>query len=285
MAKFRTVALSSIFVGDRERPVDEDYAQALAANMAERGLINPITVRNAPKKGYGATPNILIAGAHRHRAAIINGWTEIDVIEVTATPEDAQLIELSENLFRNELSALDRAMFVLKFREVWEEKHGKIDRTRNLMVGNELPKGHDDPSGIFAPGRGLSEQVQERLGFGPETYKRVTRIGRNLHPSLRQAIRGLDAERDQSKLLKLCKLPADDQVRVADALGQHPDLDLALSFLKPARPEVDPQKKLLDRLCSAWDEASEETREEFLSTIGMSERPDPIMKMVREAAE
>ncbi len=47
---------------------------------------------------------------------------------------EAQLIELSENLYTNTLSALDRGIFVMKFREIHEEKFGKIDRTRNLKV-------------------------------------------------------------------------------------------------------------------------------------------------------
>lgn len=46
MASFKSIPLKSIHVGERARPVDEDHALAIAASMAERGLINPITVRS-----------------------------------------------------------------------------------------------------------------------------------------------------------------------------------------------------------------------------------------------
>ncbi len=179
MATYKTVPIASIFVGDRARPIDEDHAAAIAASMMDRGLINPLTVRSTPAANGGKTPLTLVAGGHRLRGAQLNGWEEIDVIVVSADAVEAQLIELSENIYRNELSPLDRALFVLKYREIYEEKFGKIDRTRNLKIGKQFPKGHDALS-VFAPGRELSQHVQEKLGIGPDTYKRATRIAQNL---------------------------------------------------------------------------------------------------------
>ena len=210
MASFKSLPLSDIFVGERARPVDEDHAQAIAASMAERGLINPITVRaTSARKG---TPYTLVAGGHRLRAAAINGWVEIDTILVSADETEAQLMEISENLFRNELSKLDRAIFVLKFREMWEEKNGRIGRG-----GDVKSKDHDDPL-IFASGRQLSERVCERLGISAPSFKRVNRIGQNLHADLRHMVRGTPIADDQTQLLKLAKMPLEEQVRIAAAM-------------------------------------------------------------------
>ncbi|WP_245297317.1 ParB N-terminal domain-containing protein [Rhizobium oryziradicis] len=98
MAEFARISLSSIHIGVRTRPVDEDHALAIAASMAERGLINPITVRKTPAANKGATPYTLVAGGHRLRAAELNQWTEIDAIVVAADAVEGQLIEISENL-------------------------------------------------------------------------------------------------------------------------------------------------------------------------------------------
>ncbi len=65
MATLKSIAISSILVGERARPVDEDHALALAASMADRGLINPITVRPTPAANGGRTPYTLVAGGHR----------------------------------------------------------------------------------------------------------------------------------------------------------------------------------------------------------------------------
>lgn len=282
MASFKSIPLKSIHVGDRERPVDEDYALAIAGNMAECGLINPITVRSTPNAKKGETPYTLVAGGHRLRAAELNQWSEIDAIIVSADAADAQMKEISENLWRNDLSALDRAIFVMKYRDLWEEKHGKIQRG-----GDQKSKDHDGPL-IFTPGKVLAERVQQRLGFGSSTYKRVTAIGQNLHPTLRQAVRGTEAEDDQSQLLNLAKLPKDDQVKIAAALKENPDLKQALAFAKPpvlvATPTAISQSSILTKLTTAWDDASEETRNSFLEYIGAVGTADPVMAVLREEA-
>lgn len=275
MAELIRLNLSDLYRGDRLRPVDMDVAAAIGASFEERGQISPITVRRTPAKNKGATPYTLITGGHRCAAADIIGWAELDALVVQADGAEAQMMEIAENIFRNELNALDRAVFVLRYRELWEETHGKIDRTKNLKIGQLLPKGTECPSEIFAPGRELSKQVQERLGFGETTYKKVTRIGQNLHPVLRTALRGTGAETDQSMLLKLAKLPADDQLRVAASLKEKPDLKLALSWLKPEKPVLDRQAELLKKLVAAWDSASEQTRNEFLVHIGVE--PDAAL--------
>ncbi|TRA97009.1 MULTISPECIES: ParB N-terminal domain-containing protein [Agrobacterium] len=282
MASFKSISLKSIHVGERARPVDEDHALAIAASMAERGLINPITVRSTPNAKKGETPYTLVAGGHRLRGAELNNWSEIDAIIVSADAAEAQLMEISENLFRNELSALDRGLFVVKFREIYEEKNGKIERGR---YADE--KCHDDTF-IFAPGKELAERVQERLGIGRRTYFRATEIGLKLHSTLRQALRGTDAEDDQSQLLKLAKLPKDEQVKIAAALKEEPDLKRALAFTKPpalvATPTPVSQSSLLTKLTATWDNASEETRAAFLEYIGMDGGTDGLMASLREEA-
>lgn len=278
MATFKTIPLKEIHIGERARPVDEDHALAIAASMAERGLINPITVRSTPAANGGATPYTLVAGGHRHRAAELNQWDEIDVIVVSADAVEAQLMEISENLYRNELSELDRAVFVITFRELWEEKYGKIDRTVNLKVGQKSPKSNDwtsgkqpdDLSAIYAPGRKLSERVQNRFGFGRSTYFNVTKIGKKLHPALRLALRGTDAENDQKMLLKLAAMPETEQAGIAAALKFEPDLKKVLEMDKPAKPQPDADTVALDALKRAWEKASPDVRALFLDHIGVN---------------
>ncbi|MRH93924.1 ParB/RepB/Spo0J family partition protein [Agrobacterium tumefaciens] len=282
MAEFIRVAVSSIHIGERLRPIDMDYAEAIAASMSEHGQISPIMIRKTPaKKG---TPYTLVAGGYRTTAATLLGWTEIDAIVVKADAVEAQLLEISENLYRNELNPLDRAIFVMKYRELWEEKHGKI----NPKGGRPSEKHRNDYGVIFAGGRELSERVKERFGFGQSTYEKVTSIGKNLDPVLRQAVRGTTAENDQSQLLTLAKLPREDQIAVAAALKHTPDVKKVLAFTKPpalvTTPPAPSQSIIFTKLIAAWDEASEETRDSFLEHIGMSNTPDALMAAIREEA-
>jgi len=267
MADLKSIALSAIHVGERARPVDADHAAAIAASMVDRGLINPITVRPTPAANGGKTPYTLIAGGHRLAAGQLNGWEEIDAIVVSSDAVEAQLMEIAENLYRNELSALDRATFVLKYREIYEEKHGKID-----PKGGRPKKQCNDYTVIFAPGRELSERVQERLGIGRRTYFNVLKIGQNLRPELRKALRGTDYADDQTALLKLAKRPPEEQVRVAAALEHEPDLKKVLAFGKPPKPVVSKHEAAIARLRTAWHSADEQARAAFLAEIGI----DPL---------
>jgi ParB family chromosome partitioning protein len=265
MATFKTVPIASILVGERARPVDEDHAAAIAASMVDRGLINPLTVRSTPAANGGKTPLTLVAGGHRLRAAELNGWEEIDVIVVSADAVEAQLIELSENIYRNELNPLDRALFVLKFREMYEEKFGTIN-----PKGGRPKKQDTECPVIFAPGRELSQTVQERLGFGPTTYKKVTRIGQKITPALRAAVRGTPAENDQKELLKLAKLPADDQARVAAGLREGADLKTIWGWLKPkAAPDAATlQDEIFRKMVALVDKADDDTLARIVEHIG-----------------
>ncbi|MCF1449957.1 transcriptional regulator [Agrobacterium vitis] len=280
MVSLKSIPLASIAIGERARPVDVDHAAAIAGSMVDRGLINPITVRNTPAAKGGKTPYTLIAGGHRLEAARMNGWEEIDAIVLTADSAEAQLIEISENLYRNELSALDRGLFVTKFREIYEEKHGKVER------GGDRKSKSNDWTLIFAPGKELSERVQERLGIGRSTYFNLTLIGQKLDPTLRQAVRGTAAEYDQKKLLKLAKLSRDEQVKVAAALREDNNVDTVFDWLKgpKATPSAESiQAGVLKKLLAAWDDASAETREDFLQQIGMG-GSDALMQEIREDA-
>ncbi len=127
MAEFKRIAIADIVVTDRLRAVEEDHAQAIALSIAEHGLLNPITVRFTPNAKGGKFT--LIAG-HRLRGVVLNGDIEIDALIVEADKTEAALQEITENLFRNELSAIDRAEFVKAYRELWEEKKKRRNYTR-----------------------------------------------------------------------------------------------------------------------------------------------------------
>lgn len=264
MVSFKSIQLSAIAIGERARPIDEDHAAAIAASMIDRGLINPITVRPTPAAKSGKTPYTLVAGGHRLRAAQLNGWEEIDAIIVSVDVAEAQLMELSENLYRNDLSPLDRALFVLKFREIYEEKNGKI----NSNGGRPKKQDHDEP--VFTAGRQLSQRVCERLGFSMASYKRVTAIGQKLHPALRIAVRGTPAEDDQAMLLKLAKMPADDQFKLAAALREGADLKEALGWMKPAKAVSDPQDEIFRKVAGLLEKADTATLRRIVHHIDKS---------------
>lgn len=266
MAEFKTIPIGKIFVPERLRAVEEDHALAIQASIVEHGLINPITVRHVPNQAKGKQPYVLITGAHRLRAVELNDETEIEALIVKADADEAQLLEITENLFRNELSALDRATFVMSYREIWERKFGKIGPGNRVNITQLIAEEAQ---------AGFSKHVAERLGCSTETIKLAQRIGKALTPELRRSLRGTAVADNQSVLLKLARMDADRQRRVAKAYGQDADIARAIETTDPdARPKAvrSQQQELLDRLIAAWERADEATRTKFLDHANATPR-------------
>lgn len=272
MAEYKLIPLSEIFVPERLRAVEEDHAIAIAQSIVEHGLINPITVRSTPAAKGGKYT--LVAGAHRRRSYELNDEDEIPAIVVEADKDEAQLVEIVENLFRNDLSVMDRAIFVQSYRDVWEAKYGKIDRSHNLKQS----KGQVGPStgsranlaqmlADEAESGGFSAHVAERMGVSVRAVKRLNQIAQNLTPKLREKLRGTDAADNQSLLLNLAKRGPTEQGKIAAAMASTPDVKQVIAALAPTKVEpskADKQEMVKIELLAAWKKADAVTRSLFV---------------------
>lgn len=259
MTQIETIALRDLHVPERLRDVDDDHALAIQTSIVQHGLLNPVTVRRTPNAKGGKFT--LVAGAHRLRAVELNGENEIDAIVVEADKLGAMLIEIEENLFRNDLSALDRAVFVQTYRDVWERKHGKIrrggDQTANFSVC---------PVDVLEENaeRGFAVHCAERLGVSKRSIELSSQIAQNLPRDLRQRLRGTPIADNQSALLKLAKLPPEKRARAGQALEQSGgDFRTAMALLSDPAKKPSQRQQSLSRLIDAWGRASRSVRLEF----------------------
>jgi ParB family chromosome partitioning protein len=83
---------------------NQEDLQSLAESIKKNGVLQPIVVR---KKGEDQFE--LVAGERRWRAAQLAGLQEIPVITRVASDEEMLEIALVENIFRENLNAIDRA--------------------------------------------------------------------------------------------------------------------------------------------------------------------------------
>ncbi len=260
MAEFKLIPTDQIVVPERLRAVEEEHALAIAQSIVQHGLINPITVRSTPAaKGGNWT---LVAGAHRLRAFELNGEPEIEAIVVDGDKDEAQLIEVTENLFRNDLSVMDRAVFVQTYRDVWERKYGKVEpgRRSNSVNLTELIACDADVNAF-------AQHVADRMGISRSAIERLNRIAQNLHPMLRTQLRGTPTADNQSMLLKLAKEGPKRQQQIAAALKKEPDLSKVLEAAKEPPLEVseaDKQRAVRVDLDRAWKSADRMTRVLFV---------------------
>lgn len=114
----------------------------LAESIRKTGLIQPVTVRPA---GSGFE---LIAGERRWRAAQKAGLTELPALVRHATDEETLEIALIENIFRDDLNAIDRARSYRRYCDEFglspEQVAGRLSEDRTTVVNYlrllELPE-------------------------------------------------------------------------------------------------------------------------------------------------
>lgn len=272
MAELKTVVVDDIIVPARLRAVDDDHALFLSADIAANGLINPITVRRTPPATRPFKPFTLIAGAHRLRACVMLDRRDVDCFVVEAGAGEALLLEVSENLIRNELSALDRAVFVIKYREAWEAKHGAIRSGPAIRDKLSPIAGVSILDAVEAmEGSSFFEHAAARLGVHPKSIKRAQQIGSGLSPALRQALRGSPVADNQSQLLKLAAMEPARQKQIAVSFTVDKDISRAIELTDPnakEKADASQQDGILSRLISTWSRADAKTRAAFLAHIG-----------------
>src|SRR5260370_1808610 len=99
-----TVPIADIVVGPRLRALDPAVVATLAKSIDAIGLKTPITVRR------DGTVYVLVVGFHRLEAVRALGRQEILAVIMLGNDErEAKLWEISENLDRCELAALEPA--------------------------------------------------------------------------------------------------------------------------------------------------------------------------------
>jgi ParB/RepB/Spo0J family partition protein len=212
------------------RPIEKETVARLADSIERIGLLNPIYVvpGRICKMGRMVEGYHVLTGAHRFQAVRQLGHETIDCVVFDGDQVAQRLREISENLHRAELSAVDRAE--------------QIDEWRRLTV--EKNNVHDEQKSRGRPSQGHSETA-EALGVSRVVVQRAEQIA-----SLPQDVRDQARAEDwtQKRLLEVAK---PRQVKIAaDPLHDMEALEAQVA-----------------RLMTAWNAASPEARAEFLLRI------------------
>jgi ParB family transcriptional regulator, chromosome partitioning protein len=187
------IAVEDVEVIGKHREVDPEKVESLAASMAKIGLRTPITVRRI-EKGLGTTVFALVAGRHRLEAARSLGWEHIDAFIMEGNDNDARIWQLMENLYRADLTPLQRAEHVVEL----------IQLVRDGEKGTQAAH----PGGQQPHDRGIS-RAAKILGFTREEVRRSLEIaGISAEAKATAKEKGLDKK--QSALLKIAKQKGSD---------------------------------------------------------------------------
>ncbi len=234
------------------RDLDPAWVELIAASMRERGQDTPMVV--GPADGNGV--HSLIAGAHRVAAAKLAGLAEINAIVSEATGAAADLLEIDENLLRRELSQLDRAVFLARRQQVWQQLHpetarGKAPKQRSAARTTSLSPLVETFTAATARSLGLDQRSIQRA------------IARARIPA---DIRGIIARHpvanSGSQLDQLAALPHAEQLRVVTALtrADRPASSVAAAIAEGRQLPPSSREKQVEQIyrqmVAVWEKAA-----------------------------
>lgn len=197
MMTVREIRTSEVVVPSGRRQLRG--VDSLAASIAEVGLLNPITV----------TPDSrLIAGYHRLKACQSLGWAEIPAVVLSVSEVDAAMAELDENMFRANLTVLERAECLKRRKELYEAKHPETRRggLPGKPGGGKVAKSESIAS--------FASDAASKTGSSGRTIQQEVQIAERLHPDVKATIRDHALADSKVELLRLARMEPDKQRKV-----------------------------------------------------------------------
>jgi ParB-like chromosome segregation protein Spo0J len=193
------IPVTSIVVEERMRELDEIKVLELMQSFEQVGVINPISVDE---------DLVLIAGAHRLAAAKNLGWNKIETKIFNQEDLQRELIEIDENLIRNELCYIAVGEHIKKRERILESLDKRRHRGSNRYS--------DDKDTL------TTDELALRTGTSNKMYRLKRQIA-DLIPEVRNALRGTDyARRNLNDLLHLSRQIPAVQRRVGELANKDP---------------------------------------------------------------
>jgi ParB family transcriptional regulator, chromosome partitioning protein len=227
--KTALVPLDQIDFPANARPTHADKVSELVASIRLLGLQSAPTVIDRNGR------YVLVTGRHRLEAMRVIGKDPVPVRIVDFDEIEARLWTISENLHRNELSALDRAEQVAEFVRLSEE----VRKAAPVDVG--LPAAHQPQAAQVAHPAKRYEQRGDSLaardhGLSRDEVRRARTIAA-LPSVVKDRARSLGVDGNQSALLDAAK--AQTMVAQISALEQR-----AVRPAAPIAPRPSPLRNL-----------------------------------------
>lgn len=242
--------VGEIFIAKGRRPINEDAMPSLMASIKEIGLQYPVTVREVDfwhdeELGDQDGAYVLVAGAHRLEACKRLGMFHIDANVETWDQDTARMWEISENLHRAELKALEKDEQIEEWRKLHVSKVAKI----------APPSGGDQPKE-----RGI-RKTAETLGIHRKEVHNAMRVA-SLPEEAKRAARETGLDDNRSALLEAVN--SDDPVRsLRERATRKSEPKVAADPLDDALAS----ERQVARLMDAWNAAGPDARQEFLLRI------------------
>jgi len=260
----KAIQIDKIKLGERTRPIDRNWVQAIASSIETIGLMYPIIV-------WGAGEGFLVVdGGHRLEANRTLGRKTIDTIVAgsgtIADFNDLRLREVTANLIRYDLTVLERAVNLWTLKRIHEEKnpetgHGKRrkpqanDNVEEIKVAN-----------LATLSKRFTAEIAEGCDLSERVVRRLVKIAEGIAPEIRAKLFPTWLAKHQAGLIALSEQAPEIQAKIFDLLfcddPQAKTVADALDLISGRPPETQ-SDKFYTRTISSWSRLSRKQQDAF----------------------
>lgn len=275
----REVEIDAIVVPERLRIVSQAHVQMMAADFNDRGQNDAIAVAVMP----GSNSFLLVDGEHRYEAAKLLGWTHIRVYVREMTDEEREKHEIHANLIRNELNALDKAVFVGRLAQIFERentgaRNGGDRKSKKWLEKNQLAN--------IANWSSFNKDAARRTGLGERSLRDHRALYEKLTPEIISHLRASPIADNGQQLKRLAEIEdADERLTIAKTLAEGaPNVERARNMAGIGAARIDdPDEKGFNAFLGLWGRASAKLRQRIKGHVQQSDVPGPAARKAKAA--
>ena len=190
--------IAEITVPEGRRTVDPVKVAGLAESIKLIGLLNPVAISKT---------DTLIAGAHRLAAHVELGLDEIECVVLDGDDLQRELVEIDENLIRNELDPISIGELAIRRDEILEEQGLRAKSGTNVK---NLGTGADTASVR------RTADIAREIGLSKRVLQESKQLARNLTIAAKEAVRKVRATKQEA--MKLARKSREEQEAIAQKI-------------------------------------------------------------------
>lgn len=224
---------------NRLRALNLKKVKEIAQSIEDIGLINPIAVYESEG---GVT---LMAGLHRLEACKSLGHESIQCSVHKVDSTEAELIEIDENLRRQELTVLEQAEHLARYEELMEAMglRAKVGFNGNQYTQEEkgTPLLDSELGSVTVIPPKTTQDIADEIGLSKNSVQKRKQIASNIVPEVKETLRDTEIANSTTQLVEVARMEPEKQKEFAEAV-QTGEVSTVKEFKqkteKPYVPEV-----------------------------------------------
>jgi DNA modification methylase len=204
LAEVLYIDSDKIDLDDEEDQPRPDVA-GLSESIDSLGLLELPGVRPGPVEGRFRP----VYGRRRLRDCKRKGWKKIPCIVLRVDDRTAELAAIDENLVRAELTVLERADYLRRRKEIYEEMHPEAVRPK----GDRPPKNRETVSSF-------SRDAAKKTGVSSRAVEKDVEIASKLTEPTKRILRPTEVANQTTVLARLARLEPREQLAAAKLLAK-----------------------------------------------------------------